>query len=187
MAVASRYPGYLLGYHGTDSETARKAVLGELRLEPSTNVYDWLGKGIYFWEGSRQRAYEWALQEHPDDPAVLGGVISLGHCLDLLEQECLDYVHETYQALKADAEQRKIELPVNGGKRRELDCAIINAAVRGHEPAYDSVRAAFQEGKALAKSSGIHQRSHIQIAVHNPNCIKGYFYPQDGDLRHREV
>ena len=187
MAVASRHPGYILGYHGTTSEIAKKAVLNEVLLKPSTNDYDWLGEGIYFWEGSPQRAYEWALDKHPEDPAVLGAVISLGHCLDLLAQECLDYVHATYATLKEEAEKQGTELPVNSGKLRLLDCAIINAAVRRHEPGYDSVRAAFREGKRLAPSSGIHQKNHIQIAVHNPNCIKGYFYPQDGDLRHRDV
>lgn len=29
-------------------------------LEPSDNPWDWLGKGIYFWEADPIRGYEWA-------------------------------------------------------------------------------------------------------------------------------
>jgi hypothetical protein len=147
-----------------------------------------LGEGIYFWEGSSQRAWGWALEKYPKEAAVLGAVISLGHCLDLLEQDCLDYVHQTFAALKAEADKQGKALPANKkDKRHALDCAIINAAVRGYEPEYDSVRAAFHEGDPIAALSGIHQQSHIQIAIHNPNCIKAFFYPREGSLTHPGV
>jgi len=62
---------------------------------PSSNDYDWLGDGIYFWEHNAQRAYDFAVmmsdQPHPSGqkikkPAVVGAVINLGHCLNLLDR-----------------------------------------------------------------------------------------------------
>ena len=43
--------------------------------------------------------------------------------------------------------------------------------------ALTSVRAMFPEGEALFDGAGFQSKSHIQIAVRNPNCIKGYFRP----------
>lgn len=177
----------MIGYHGTSLQVAMAVVQGHLDLEPSTNDYDWLGRGIYFWEGSRKRAEEWAFKVAPESPFVLGAIISLGHCLDLLEQECLDHVRATYASLLA----KGMPLPVNRGKRRELDCVILNMAVSqppaGQAIPFDSVRAAFLEGDPLAPDSGLHSASHVQLAVHNPNCIKGYFIPRMGDTRFQAV
>jgi hypothetical protein len=146
-------------------------VLREDDLRSSTNPYDWLGDGIYFWEGSLRRAEEWALDVAGEEPEVLGAVISLGHCLDLLDQECLDHVWQTYDRLRAEARAAGKRLPRNRGGRRELDRMVLNEAAsvppQGRPP-FDSVRAAFMEGSLLAKDSGLHRQSHIQIAVHNP-------------------
>jgi hypothetical protein len=62
---------------------------------------------------------------------------------------------------------------------RNLDCAVIEMIHACREDAnerkFDSVRAMFPEGKSIYKDSGFLDRSHIQICVRNPNCIKGYF------------
>jgi hypothetical protein len=59
---------------------------------------DWLGTGIYFWENSARRALDWAkfAKEHPKftrtqvrHPFVVGAIIDLGNCLDLLEAELM--------------------------------------------------------------------------------------------------
>ncbi len=56
----SHYPFWIIGFHGCDEETAKLAISGKEHLMKSTNEYDWLGHGIYFWENSPYRAYEWA-------------------------------------------------------------------------------------------------------------------------------
>ena len=43
-------------------------------------------------------------------------------------------------------------------------------------PPIDTVRAVFIEGKPVLPNSGIHEKTHIQIAVCNPDCIKGVFH-----------
>jgi hypothetical protein len=43
----------------------------------------------------------------------------------------------------------------------------------------DSVRAAFLEGEPLYPGSMFRKQNHIQIAIINPNCIKGIFLPRE--------
>ena len=103
-------PSFVLGFHGCDQSVANRVVRGKCPLRPSKNDYDWLGHGIYFWENDPERALEYAkmLQEHPrrgqgkiSEPAVLGAVIDLGHCLNLMEAGALGSVRSTYDTLKA--------------------------------------------------------------------------------------
>ena len=84
----------IIGFHGCDEKIRDKIVACSTTMEPSDNDYDWLGHGLYFWENNQERALEWAqlLKENPQSgkskittPAVLGAVIDLGYCLDLLK------------------------------------------------------------------------------------------------------
>ena len=85
------YQRTVVGYHGCDAALAADVLAGTNELKPSANPYDWLGKGIYFWEHGPQRAYEWAIGRarlaggKVKNPAVLGAKIDLGACLDLLD------------------------------------------------------------------------------------------------------
>lgn len=92
----SNLPNLTLAFHGCDEITFKKVLYQHEQLLPSNNSYDWLGNGIYFWENSLARAEEWAVsyckrynREHSDEepkrPAVIGAVISLGHCMDLTD------------------------------------------------------------------------------------------------------
>ncbi len=67
-------------------------------------------------------------------------------------------------------------------KKRELDCAVIRFTHQLAEKKgtyFDSVRAAFLEGEPLYPGSMFRKQNHIQIAVINPNCIKGIFLPRE--------
>ena len=170
-------------------------------MYPSKNIYDWLGKGIYFWEQSPQRALHYAeeLRDNPQraqrpitNPAVVGAVLDLGFCLDLINMDNLRILQETYLTIQEAYEIANKPLPSNKkGKeettedllRRELDCIIINAVhdsrrEKGLQP-FDSVRGVFWEGDRLYPTAGFKAKNHIQIAICNPNCIKGYFRPRD--------
>ena len=92
-----------------------------------------------------------------------------------------------------DLISKGITLPENTGKdfyKRKLDCFLINTLVaqekdKGTE--YDSVRGVFFEGNELYKNAGFREKNHIQIAVINPNCIKGYFKVRTVDTSFPEV
>lgn len=43
-------PNLIIGFHGCEKAIAIKVINGQLDLKFSTNSYDWLGNGAYFWE-----------------------------------------------------------------------------------------------------------------------------------------
>ncbi|MGN6417715.1 MAG: hypothetical protein ACTHMC_09505 [Pseudobacter sp.] len=76
---------------------------------------------------------------------------------------------------------------------RYLDCTVIeymHAKMKNETgvtsvipaqsilPVFDSVRGAFIEGGPAFEGSGIFSKTHIQICIRNPNCIKGFFMPR---------
>lgn len=195
----SNLPNLIIGFHGCDMGTYRKVLYEHERLRASHNSYDWLGNGIYFWENSLDRAEEWARaycnrynskhpKEEPRRPAVIGAVISLGHCLDLTDYGSSAILKTGYEILKYELSFLEKPLPVNRDIRgskdlllRELDCAVIERIHQynrenGVRP-YDSVRGVFIEGKPVYEDSGIMEKTHTQLCIINPNCIKGYFKP----------
>lgn len=88
-------PGFTIGFHGCDKTVGRRVVAGVISLRPSTNKYDWLGHGIYFWENNFQRAVDFAnaLKSRKDRqsklrvPSAIGAVLDIGFCLDLLDSK----------------------------------------------------------------------------------------------------
>jgi hypothetical protein len=69
---------------------------------------------------------------------------------------------------------------------RHLDCAVIETIHKFNKDdeqrqEFDSVRGVFFEGAALYADAGFKEKNHIQIAIRNPNCIKGYFMPRKLD------
>ena len=125
-------PGIVVGFHGCDRNVFDQAIKKGLHLSNSENDYDWLGHGIYFWEGSFARALEWAkINTKVKNPAVIGAFIKLGNCIDLLDSEYLKQVKATYEILKSESNELGQELPKNKmcvddvSFVRELDCKVI--------------------------------------------------------------
>ncbi|HHD78343.1 MAG TPA: hypothetical protein ENK98_01690 [Epsilonproteobacteria bacterium] len=192
----STKPAFVYGFHGLDKSVAFNILNQKTDFKPSNNNYDWLGEGVYFWENNYARAKEYAeiaaqrTGATIKDPFVLGSIIDLGNCLDLLDQKYLDFLKIAYENLKADLVSQNRELPTNSAfgpndfdfKKRELDCAVIRYAHQLAEESgekFDSVRAAFWEGEELYHGAGFRKGNHIQIAILNPNCIKGVFLPRE--------
>ena len=185
----------VIGFHGCDQSVVDKVVLGKDELIASTNDYDWLGHGIYFWENNEARALQWAEEMSKRNgstikhPAVIGAVIDMGYCLDLTETHFLKELKVGYDALKRMCDDTGVPLPQNRNigtsadlLLRKLDCAVIMTMHQlnkeGGIKAYDSVRGVFWEGKPLYPNAGFAEKNHIQISICNPNCIKGYFIPR---------
>ena len=162
-SLYSRRSNLVIGFHGCDKTVVDAVVAGKTNLLSSTNDYDWLGNGIYFWENNEERAWQWAkyLQELKD---------------------AYEFMVELYK-------ESGLELPQNTsiGKStdlliRKLDCAVVQTALTYNKKAnahpYDSVKGVFWEGQELYPNAGFREKNHIQICVCNPNCIKGYFLPR---------
>lgn len=198
----SALPNFVLGFHGCDKTVRDRIINNEDVLKASSNSYDWLGNGIYFWESNPIRALEYAriLKDNPKrsnqpiiEEAVIGAIIDLGYCLNLMESNSLEIVRQGYKTLSEACESAKVSLPKNrtisGSKDillRHLDCAVIESVhefnrQQGKKP-YESVRGLFIEGEELYPNAGFRESNHIQICVRNPNCIKGYFVPLEADF-----
>jgi hypothetical protein len=92
-----------------------------------------------------------------------------------------------YRFLLAGREKLGLPIPVNSNLNtdtdlliRRLDCAVINSLhdlmeQQGGVP-FDSVRAAFIEGKPVYPHGTFRQKNHVQICVRNLAAIKGYFH-----------
>ena len=117
-----RLPGLVLGYHGCDRSVAENVILGKSELKESKNTYDWLGNGVYFWESNAQRALDWAnwLHQNPrkgrptvKEPAVVGAVLDLGFCLNLLDARFLSLLPVAHERLSAVCKVAGRPLPEN--------------------------------------------------------------------------
>lgn len=192
-----KLPNLVLGFHGCDKSVFDQVIREGEQLKQSQNEYDWLGHGIYFWEQNYLRAYEWAEERAKEGrkiktPAVIGAVIDLGDCLNLTDSASSEILRRGYNILKIQCEVLKSELPQNQETdgatdilKRNLDCAVIqqihdyNRQTKG--TTFDSVRGIFTEGKEVYPGACFLEKTHVQLCIVNPNCIKGYFNPLSPD------
>lgn len=183
-----RYDRIVIAYHGCDAEVAERLLRGE-RFRRSENDYDWLGAGVYFWEYGADRALGFARDQQRRgriaEPGVVGAVIQLGNCFDLMDTRFTQELAQAYDQI-ASRRAQGASLPTNAGstpdqKLRRLDCFVLNSYLGSLERtgrAFDTVRCGFREGDCVFPGSGIFRESHIQIAIRNPACILGVFRPR---------
>jgi hypothetical protein len=185
----------VIGFHGCDRELGLRLLQGSAELRPSTNPWDWLGPGIYFWEQNPYRALSYAEEAvrkrqkfagKIETPFVIGAIIDLGKCLNLIEPRSINVVKEAYDELLLAARTEGNQLPVNKGPNRQLDCAVIkilHASYRKKNiPPYDTIRSPFHEGGPIYSGANFTDRLHIELCILNPHCIKGYFLPRPVQL-----
>jgi hypothetical protein len=172
----------------------------------SKKPFDWLGHGMYFWENNYARAFQWAESKMKrgaiNTPAVIGAVIYLGYCCDLLDTKYIRMLQGSYGAMGITYKAAGKELPRNKDLPhdkhhdkilRELDCAVIEnmhetilnqvqSEIKetgfSDKKVFDSIRGVFVEGGPAFEGAGIFEKSHIQICIRNLNCIKGLFLPR---------
>jgi hypothetical protein len=187
--------GPLVGFHGCDRKVAEAVLSGKNPLEPSQNDYDWLGPGIYFWVDSPERGLEWARERTARkrgqsgaeirDPYVIGAFIHPGLCLNLTDYGVGSELLDAYETLSDTLEQSSTPLPENTVMdsgiylKRALDCAVIKTVHKlradSEVDAYQTVYGVFEEGGPLYPNAGFKKKTHVQIAVIDPECIVGYF------------
>lgn len=182
----SEYQRLVIAFHGCDVSVAARIHRGGI-LRSSLNDYDWLGRGIYFWEHGPARALEWARfmatrkSSGVKRPAVVGALIQLGNCFDLLDVRFTAYLKRLFPEFLALIGSSGQALPRNIGVFHRLDCAFLNWAIPEIERRkgflFQTVRGVFVEGEAAFPDGHIFEQSHIQIAVRDPSCIVGYFHP----------
>lgn len=125
-------------------------------------------------------------------PFVVGAVIDLGRCFNLTDVDALQELRTAHELLQVSAQAQGVQLPVNKGRTQDKLLRYLDRAVFEfmHElraepaplaaaplPPYDMVRAPFLEGEELYPGAGFKSLNHVQVAVRNLDCIKGYFLP----------
>lgn len=86
-----------------------------------------------------------------------------------------------FASLKASSELSGMQLPENSEDllRRYLDCAVIQRLHEIRESngllGADTVKGIFTEGLPAYAGSAFREKTHVQIAVRNLDCIKGVF------------
>ena len=181
---------FVLGYHGCDRRVALALLDGTAQFNTSQNEWDWLGSGIYFWEANPLRGLEFAQEQKArgklSEPFVVGAVLDLGYCLDLTSSTGVAAVKAAYDNFVVVTNKAGKPIPRNRGGPdlllRELDCAVINylheirASAEPPLQPFDSVKGVFlAEGGRIYEGSGFFNKTHIQICIRNPSCIKGVF------------
>lgn len=181
------------GFHGCKISTKNKILNGTTTFNASTNAYDWLGFGVYFWENDLQRAFDWAAKLHGREAAVIGAKINLGNCFDISNSYAKDILRLSFNELLQEWRTMYLPIPTNKthprGKGnpedlilRYLDKIVIENAMEllsKQQPdiIYDSVRAPFQEGFPVYPGSAFREHDHIHLCVRNPDLLTELFDP----------
>jgi hypothetical protein len=189
--LAYHQPFQITGFHSCDKEVGLRVLNGKDQLKQSENAWDWLGGGVYFWEQNPGRALEYAIEVAKGrqknngpikTPFVIGAIIELGNCLNLMEPNSLSIVKEAHTSLEKMIAGSKQKMPVNKDAKRRLDCAVIQYVHQTNKnqgiTPYDTIRSAFLEGDRIYPGSNFTDRLHIEICVINTELIKGYFLPR---------
>ncbi|MBL8795443.1 MAG: hypothetical protein JNM56_16175 [Planctomycetia bacterium] len=170
------YHRTVIGFHGTTTTTADDLVSGKA-FKPSESDDDWFGKGIYFWEYAPKQAWWWARQfKKHTHPAVIGAIIRLGNCFDLLDPVNVQTLKEFKELMVGEMTAAGLDAPKNFRQHKKLDCAVFNYFYQQAEvlKPIDSARAVYvptRNDKRAWQGSWIYEEAHIQICVRNPSNI----------------
>lgn len=200
-------PNLIIGFHGCEAEIRDMLLQQPNYYKISQKPFDWLGHGLYFWENNYDRALQWAnekkLRGSINHPAVVGAVLHLGYCCDLLDQRYIKLLANYFAMMKGRYDVLGKVLPENKNLPqdhhkdkvlRHRDCSAIefmhsqifnkvkeDLKIKGFTDykIFDSTRSVFTEGGPAFEGAGLFEKSHIQICIRNPNCIQGFFMPKE--------
>ena len=165
------YHRTIIAYHGTTEAEADRLVDGE-PFKPSDKDYEWLGNGIYFWEYAPRQAWWWTKEQRKHtNPAVVGAIIRLGNCLDLLDPENVRSLKRAHDDILPRWERVGIKAPKNVRHRKYLDCAILNWYYLQSDDdgkPIETCRGVYvptKTAKRVWKGSWIYDEAHIQVCV----------------------
>jgi hypothetical protein len=188
--LAHHQPFQVMGFHSCDRSVGLNIINGKSQLKASNNIWDWLGEGVYFWEQNPARALEYAIESSNRKqfnkipiitPFVIGAIIELGNCLNLIEPESLTILKEAYEGLHGIMKEAGKLIPKNERDNRKLDSAVfkhLHASRKGSSAMpFDTIRCAFNEGEPIYPGANFTARLHMEICVINQNLIQGYYLP----------
>lgn len=169
------------GYHGTKRELAETIL--QVGFEKSRNEYDWLGDGVYFFQDAPARAMDWARDRFHDSAAVVGALIRLEDCMDLLDIGWSQLLHDAYDSFLDAHKKANLPLPRQSKGAHRLDREVINYLVgilAEKGVPIKCVRGAFSEGGPVFPGSALIEKAHVQIAVRDTKLIERFWMHNGG-------
>jgi hypothetical protein len=175
------------GYHGTSVENAESIFSNGFRV--SRNDYDWLGRGIYFWQDAPERALSWAEHQH-QHPAVICAeiIINTDSTIDLFDSHpdnvyiiALKRSYETFRDRLSTTDFAKQRGALHGVDRLIVDYVADKLIPHLQGKHVQVVRSIFTEGEPIFplfgknEKSAFHDKSHVQIAVRDSRVIQKYY------------
>jgi hypothetical protein len=133
---------------------------------------------IYFFQDAPIRAKQWAIEQHPNEPAVICSLIQLENCIDLFDVKWFPLLKNVYNLFEEQYRLSDRPLPKQNlyrSKVHRLDSAFFNYAnqfVAHQGQISSSTRAVFVEGDCIFPNSAIFDLAHVQISVTDPVVIK---------------
>jgi hypothetical protein len=171
------YHRTVVAFHGTTVSEADRLVEGQA-FKPSNKTYEWLGQGVYFWEYAPKQAWWWATKmRNYSQPAVVGAMIRLGNCLDLLDPENVRSLRRVYDDILPKWTIAKVPIPRNVLSKKRLDCAILNLVYRRSDMSANKIEASrgvfvpTSKARRVWPGSWIYDEAHIQICVREQKNI----------------
>lgn len=150
-------------YHGTDGESASK-IKSDSCFLASTGDKQFLGDGVYFFEGDVMRAQEWgrdkAKRLRTKFFSVFLATVDLGACLDLSIDRHRDIVYYLREKIIAR------------GVYKITDAVVINYLAK--ITILDCVKCVYAEKSPLYPGSRIPARSKVVVCVRNPARIEEF-------------
>ena len=133
-----RHDRVVLAYHGCDAAVAERLLAGE-PFHRSENDYDWLGAGVYFWEYGADRALQFARDQQRRgkvaEPAVVGALVQLGNCFDLMDTVYTEDLAAAFQGVSRQGRSSGVSAAAAAagwraltalGTRRPAECEAVN-------------------------------------------------------------
>ena len=166
------------GFHGP-SRIAANCILKEGYVV-SSNEYDWLGDGVYFFLDAPIRASELAKARYGDEFAVVESRIQLADCMDLLDIKWASILSDAYNQFIGRVKKLNVPVPRQTEGAHRLDREVINYCIgllKENGILIKCVRAAFSECRPVFPNSALFDRAHVQIAVRDLSIIKNICIP----------
>jgi hypothetical protein len=178
------YHRTIIAFHGTTVAEADRLVDGQ-PFSRSGKATEWLGQGVYFWEYAPKQAWWWARSVRKyTEPAVVGAMIRLGNCLDLLDPENVRLLRRVYDNLVPNWRAEGEAVPRNVLSNKSLDCSILNWFYQDSDtigPGIETSRGVYvptNKAKRVWPGSWIYEEAHIQVCVRNPKNILAVWHVQ---------
>lgn len=161
----AEYDEIISAYHGTDARCATLIVSSRFTIGHKSTLY--LGDGVYFYQGCRDWALDWARTHDKIPPVVIRSIVSMGKCLDFTNKFYSAHFLEFCTKLRTRlASKERTRSLLN----KMTDATVINMIA--NKTPVDTVRAEYHLDRRAFEASKIRLDSRLVVCVRNLDKIR---------------